>query len=150
MRKLPPAVCVALILVLASSDPFGALFVGRAQGQTQDDLHQKCRRAVFLKYGEPKYGDPKKIRVRSDLFIRELDQCVASRGRTFPGRNKAAAQTKGARTCSSQLAACVAGEERRGWRDHTGCHNAYAGCMTTGTWTAAGPYGRTFSGVERR
>jgi hypothetical protein len=92
MRMLPLATCVAsfLFLFLVSAGPFTGSLVGRAeaqaqkQTQSQEDLLQKCRAAVFRKYGQlqPEYGG-RMIALSSDQFTRAFDQCVASRGQNF-------------------------------------------------------------------
>jgi hypothetical protein len=80
MRLLPTALCLPLLLLFPSnpSRPF------LVQPETQDALLQKCRKAVFRKYGRREMKDERRRLVMSNRqLISAVDQCVANGGRVM-------------------------------------------------------------------
>ncbi len=53
------------------------------QAQSREALYYKCRREIFLKYGQPgeQYGAPKGYRALPYNVDSWIDQCVANGGR---------------------------------------------------------------------
>ncbi len=84
MRMLPLAVCLTLFLFLPSSGPVDMSLVRQAAAETQDALVQKCRKAVFRKYGWRETRDERRVLVMSSRqVISAVDQCVANGGRVM-------------------------------------------------------------------
>jgi hypothetical protein len=83
MRLLPTALCLPLLLLLASH-PSRPSLVQPAAAETQDALLQKCRKAVFRKYGRREMKDERRMLVMSNRqLISAVDQCVANGGRVM-------------------------------------------------------------------
>ncbi|MET0629962.1 MAG: hypothetical protein ABWY92_03795 [Xanthobacteraceae bacterium] len=83
MRLLPTALCLPLLL-LFPSNPSRPFLVQPAAAETQDALLQKCRKAVFRKYGRREMKDERRMLVMSNRqLISAVDQCVANGGRVM-------------------------------------------------------------------
>ena len=83
MRLLPTALCLPLLLLLPSN-PSRLSLVQQVAAETQDALLQKCRKAVFRKYGRREMKDERRMLVMSNRqLISAVDQCVANGGRVM-------------------------------------------------------------------
>jgi hypothetical protein len=89
MRMPPIALCVTLLLLLSFAAqlsffaPAAAQTQTKAQPQSREALHLKCRNAIFRKYGQSGavYSIGSKYLVLPYTSGSRIDQCVANGGR---------------------------------------------------------------------
>lgn len=89
MRMLPIALCMMLLVLLASvaQTPFVAPAAAqtqtKAQPQSKEALYLKCRDTIFRKYGQPgvQYNFGPRYRVLPYTAGSWIDHCVANGGR---------------------------------------------------------------------
>ena len=83
MKRRLIAVTFAFVAFLPSPAPEGLSLVPEAEALASDALLQKCRKAVFRKYGHRRVEPGgKRVRTLPTRFVlNAVDQCVASGGR---------------------------------------------------------------------
>ena len=91
MRMLPIALCIMLLVLLASAAqtpfvaPAAAQTQTKSQPQSKEALYVKCRNAIFRKYGQPgvQYNHGPRYLVLPYTSVSQIDQCVANGGRAY-------------------------------------------------------------------